>query len=63
MSEYSLSSEVFGSKALTFATVIGSALLLMAILAAPAPQATAQNTVQQPAAQPAATVSLADRTP
>jgi len=34
----------------------------MAILAAPAPQATARNQVQQPAAQPAATVSLADRT-
>ena len=52
MSEHSISSETFGSKALTFAIIIGSALLLLAVLAAPAPQAQA-TTEQMAQTQPA----------
>ena len=45
MYSHSTSNEVFGSKALTFAIIIGSVLLLLAVLAAPAPQA--QATTEQ----------------
>ncbi len=52
MYSHSTSNEVFGSKMLTFAIIIGSALLLLAVLGAPAPQAQA-TTEQMAKAQPA----------
>lgn len=52
MSGHSTNNEVFGTKALTLAIIIGSVFLLLAMLAAPAPKATAEQVAQvQPAVE------------
>ena len=52
MSGHSASNEVFGTKVLTIAIIVGSVFLLLAMLASPAPKANAEQIaqVQQPAA-------------